>query len=351
MYKALIVDDEFMIKKSLHKMISESEYGFMVVGEAEDGQEALEVALQTQPDLIVTDISMPVMDGLELIQECRLRGLPCEIVILSGFGEFEYARKALRSNVTDYLLKPVRPEQMDNMLRTVRERLDLRQKLLLDQSNWSLYCKRIGNQIARFIWDLDENGIRNVLADANLQYVELGLPQPFSNHLCFELLLFIQKELETYDPDAIRNAEFTWFNEVSDPEDAWRRLENGVMEHLKEVRVRRNHGSFQTIKWAAAYIEQHYMDEELSLQTIADRMNMSLSYASQSFKDFMGKSFVQYLTGLRMEKAKELLLNLNSKTYEVAREVGYNDYPHFTRTFKKYFGYTPKDYRSRMGLD
>ncbi|UQZ81729.1 putative response regulatory protein [Paenibacillus konkukensis] len=351
MYKVLIVDDEYMIKKSLHKLISEMGSGFIVAGAAEDGQEALELALQNPPDLIVTDISMPVMDGLELIRECRVRGLPCEIVILSGYGEFEYARQALQSEVADYLLKPIRPEQLDQVLRKIRGKLDAKARMASERSSWLWYCKTSGQRIADLIWDLNEKQIQIELAGVYAQCTEQAADPAQFKHLCCELLLFIGKELQRYTLLEPSGEDFTRFQEAFGQPEAWRLLEDGVSAHVRSVQAKRNHGAFHVIKQAVAYVEEHYMDEELSLQTIAGQMNMSLSYASQSFKDAVGVSFVQYLTRLRMEKAKELLHNSSCKTYEAAQAVGYSDYPHFTRTFKKHFGYSPREYRKRIGVE
>lgn len=351
MYKVLIVDDEHMIKKSLHKMITESEHGFTVVGEAEDGQEALELALQKSPDLIITDISMPIMDGLEFIRECRTRQLSCEIVILSGYGEFDYARQAIRFEVNDYLLKPIRPEQLDNVLRTIRSKLDLKQKILSDRSDWLWYCKTLGSRLASLIWELDEKQIKTELSDVSCKFIEQSADMSLFKQLCLALITFVHKELERHAGREMPGADFIRFHTVSDPLEALQLLKACIMELIKDVQANRNHGTFHNIKHAVAYIEQYYMKEDLSLKSIADQLNMSLSYASQSFKEAMGVSFVHYLTGLRMEKAKKLLHDSNCKTYEVAQEVGYNDYPHFTRTFKKYFGYSPREYRKRIGFD
>lgn len=351
MYKVLIVDDEHMIKRSLNKLISESGYGFTVVGEAGDGQEALELALEKTPDLILTDISMPVMDGLELIRECRTRQLPCEIVILSGYGEFEYARQALRSNVADYLLKPVRPELLEQVLKGVRDKLIARKQAAGRKNNWLWYCKTAGQRMVMLIRDLDDRQIELELGEMHRQCSEQAAELAEFIHYCSELLLFIEKELESYISVPSSRSDREPFLTAGNRDEAWHALQESIMGHVRNVRATRNHGAHQTIKQAIAYVESHYMDEELSLQTIAGTMDMSLSYASQSFKDAAGVSFTQFLTGLRMEKAKELLRNSDCKIYEAAESVGYPDYPHFTRAFKKYFGYSPKDYRKRMGFD
>ncbi|WP_282936268.1 response regulator [Paenibacillus sp. RC67] len=351
MYKVLIVDDEYLIKKSLNKLITESGYGFTTVLEAEDGEEALELVLQMSPDLIITDINMPVMDGLELIRECKVRQLMCEIVILSGYNEFEYARQALRYEVKDYLLKPIRPEQLDNVLRIVSSKLNLKQKTLSMRSDWLWYCKTTGSRLAGLIWDLDEKQVKMELEDTSSKFMEQSTDVGLLQQLCFELLTFIRKELEHRSGREMPISDLTAFYTITEPSGTLGLLEANIMGLMQDIQANRNHGAFHHIKHAAAYIEQHYMEEELSLQSIAEQLNMSLSYASQSFKEALGVTFVQYLIGLRMEKAKDLLNNSNCKTYEAAHAVGYSDYPHFTRTFKKYFGCSPREYRKRIGLD
>lgn len=351
MYKVLIVDDEHMIKKSLHKLIEQNDHGFTVVGTAEDGQEALERIRQDLPELIITDISMPVMDGLTLIRECRERKLPCEIVILSGYGEFEYARQAMLFDVADYLLKPIRPEQLEQVLQKLRRKLDLKTKAAAERSNWLWLCKTAGQKIAYLIWDLDEKQIHNEMEEIYIHCTGYAADMAQFKLLCHELLVFIGKELEKYTAQKPVGDHFARFQEAAAQPEIWRLLEEGVMTHVRSVQAKRNYGVHQEIKQAVAYVEEHYMDEELSLQTLAAQMNMSLSYASQSFKDAVGVSFVQFLTRLRMEKAKELLHHSNCKTYEAAQAAGYSDYPHFTRTFKKYYGYTPREYRSRIGIE
>ena len=106
MYHVFLADDEPWALMTLQNLIDWSDYGFAVSGEAEDGEQALERIIRTNPDLIISDIRMPGMDGLSLLQTIRDRGLGAEVLLVSGYTDFEYARKALQYGCAGYLVKP-----------------------------------------------------------------------------------------------------------------------------------------------------------------------------------------------------------------------------------------------------
>lgn len=103
----LIVEDEVRIREGLARLINKVDMGCTVVGTAENGYEGLQMISRLEPDVVITDIRMPKMDGLKMIEQARSLGAECDYVILSGYSEFEYARKGLQLGVKDYLLKPV----------------------------------------------------------------------------------------------------------------------------------------------------------------------------------------------------------------------------------------------------
>lgn len=125
------------------------------------------------------------------------------------------------------------------------------------------------------------------------------------------------------------------------------RLCHAVLEEIKSFR---NIGHRNSIRTAVRYIEANFTEKNLTLSEVADTIHMSSSYFSMEFKSEVGVSFKQYLTNLKIEKAKELLNNPLYKTYEIAENLGYSDYPHFTKTFKKQLGMTPTQYRKRKGI-
>ncbi len=124
MYKLMLVDDESDIREGLQEVIDFEKYGFTVVGEASNGVEALQVAEREQPDLIVSDIRMPLMDGLTMLKKARQTLPTLRCIILSGYDDFEYARQAMKVNCLGYLLKPISSTEFAEVLEGARRKLD-----------------------------------------------------------------------------------------------------------------------------------------------------------------------------------------------------------------------------------
>lgn len=124
MYKLLIVDDEEEVRKGIIDKIDWGFYGFQIVGEAENGREALEQMDKVVPDVVITDIKMPFMDGLHLSEILKDKFPVTRIIILTGFDEFEYAQKAIKANVTEYILKPVSSKDIIEVLIRLKSIID-----------------------------------------------------------------------------------------------------------------------------------------------------------------------------------------------------------------------------------
>lgn len=126
MYSVILVDDEVFTRKGLRNLINWEACGFRVTGEADNGEDALEIVRRDRPDLVITDIRMPVMDGLELIRLVREDEAlaATAFIIISGYDDFAYAQKAVRYGVVDFILKPVDDREMENVLKKLAERLD-----------------------------------------------------------------------------------------------------------------------------------------------------------------------------------------------------------------------------------
>ncbi|MDM5276380.1 response regulator [Paenibacillus silvae] len=122
-YRTIIVEDEALIRRNVSRKFRELNTRFEVIGEARNGQEALQLIEQKVPDLVITDIQMPVMNGLELAKYLYFAYPHVKIVILSGYHEFEYARQAIHYKVEDYLLKPLAEEQLRILLDTMELKL------------------------------------------------------------------------------------------------------------------------------------------------------------------------------------------------------------------------------------
>lgn len=167
MINVLIVDDEPFIRQGLKILIDWKEFGFNIAGEAADGKEALELLENNQYDLIITDIKMPEMNGIEFIEKVRMsKNKDIKIIVLSGYYEFEYAKQAIKYNVVDYILKPIQKEELVRVLIEfkevyIKEAARYEKKLHTDR----IVLERHLNAICSGIYD-----------EENIRYVEKKLP-------------------------------------------------------------------------------------------------------------------------------------------------------------------------------
>ncbi|UQZ82449.1 Melibiose operon regulatory protein [Paenibacillus konkukensis] len=303
-------------------------------------------------DLLITDIRMPVMDGLNLIAALREAGNETDVIILTGYGEFEYAQRAIRYGVTDYLLKPIVPDRLVDMLEQIHAKHE-RRTMLRERRQESLwYCRQQGERLSRLLRDMDGAAILALLDEVH-EYIARCYGDHREVHQTFyaDLLAFSRNELLAVSPDlggAIQ-AGITLPEEESI--DEWKvRVRRRLSEWMLQMANVRSHGMALTMKKALTYIQENIYNENLSLQLVADQLNLSVSYTSECIKQSVGINFTQYVTKLRMERAKALLADSSRKMFEVAFQCGYADYAHFTKTFKKYYGYSPKDYRASLSL-
>ena len=168
-YKIMLVDDEEEVRTSIIRKIDWQDAGFEVIGDAENGKEALEKIEQNEPDVVMTDIRMPYMDGLEMAENIRQRYPSIKIVIFSGFDEFEYAKKAIKLNVIEYILKPVNVEELTAILKKIKKNLDeeIEQKrnvTLLRES----YIKSLPALREHFLNDLIQGGMEETQIEEKL---------------------------------------------------------------------------------------------------------------------------------------------------------------------------------------
>ncbi|WP_208589678.1 response regulator transcription factor [Gracilibacillus suaedae] len=239
MYKVLLVDDEKEIRYGLKNYFPWSHLGFEIVHDCEDGKKALEYIADNPIDVLLTDIRMPVIDGLGLAKQIYQKHNQIHTVILSGYRDFQYAKEAMKFGVVDYIVKPGKYEEMQEVFSHLKKKLDT--------------C----------------------------------------------LTIHSAKATGNYSDNII-----------------------------------------DTIK---KYVENNYAD--ISLGDLANLCKMSPNYLSTFFKEKTGTNFSSYLTEIRMKKALQMLNDFDYKTYEISNFVGYSNPKNFTRTFKKYYGITPREYR------
>jgi two-component system response regulator YesN len=128
MLKVLITDDEMQIRQGLRMKVDWEEEGFEIVGEASNGLEALEFLRSVKVEVVITDMRMPIMDGLELARQCQQEFPHIKVVVLSGYSDFDYVRGSMKEGVKDYLLKPVAPDELEETLKKIRKEAEEEKK-------------------------------------------------------------------------------------------------------------------------------------------------------------------------------------------------------------------------------
>lgn len=121
-YKVLLVDDEEEVRNAIEQRINWEELGFEVIGKAQNGVKAMEIAEKLQPDVVITDIKMPYMNGLELARNLKEENPGVRILILTGFDEFEYAKEAVHLEIEEYILKPINANELSECLKRLKKR-------------------------------------------------------------------------------------------------------------------------------------------------------------------------------------------------------------------------------------
>lgn len=536
MYRILIVDDEELVRKAILQKIDWQALGFGPVDEAEDGELALEYVRQNHPDVVLTDVRMPFMDGLDLARHLSEEFPDILVVMLSGHDEFEYVQEAMRSRVFEYLLKPISAAGLTEMLTRLTSQLDrakkerelmlltreqLRQSLpllrerffhrlisrplnaaeiariptfldlqtnetaylvcvfqidqpvtqifgdsaedqeLLDLSASNIILELVGDKGTVFN-DMDNrpviifygddtnnrsltlarstllNAIRSNLTQALRNSWSIGIGRHVSQFgeiavsyqaamevLSYRLIygcdrifdsrdfsqpktsFFFPAEvihdlisrLKLEDPAIVQQACAEFFqmlrsqadlsaenarivlndlinnacrtaleilsNETISPNELYsiqqqvsqtetlQEIEPLVTKFLSDIcnRIRKQQAghNHSLIFKARRFIEKSYADEELGLNQVAEHISVSPCYLSILFKRETDETFVEYLTRIRMDKAKDLLRTTDLKAYQIASMVGYNDPHYFSLCFKKHTGLSPTQYKSGTG--
>ena len=532
--KIFLVEDEIVIRNGIKNSIEWEKEGYEFVGEASDGELAYPMIVKERPDILITDIKMPFMDGLELSRLVRKELPELKILILSGYDEFDYAKEAISLGVTEYLLKPVSSAKLLETLKGVsviieqeREERDLlkryseEMKESTEHKKMRFFGQLISEDLTmgeiletgkkfemdlsaqayevilfKILTSLKNDGSGEHLAEACDAVEELAARLPYvygfqrgvdgwaflmtaedeaqmkerAERFAGKLKTIMEqwKNLEyfggigcavlrrelrrsfreadkafagrfTHDPNQIITTrelqgvhdmddfQVRGFGEIEHTRGQIEKfLNNGTeeeiesfsrayideisvenfrsslmrqyiimdvyivimsfcekleisdarlkedVEELKEA-MQKIHSLEEIRKWmirlltraieardtasgrrysdiieaAKIQIENTYMAENISLNTVAASVGMSPSYFSSVFSREVGKTFVEYLTETRMEKAKELLMCSPLKTSEIGYEVGYKDPHYFSYIFKKTQGCSPKDYRAR----
>ena len=265
MIRLLIADDEKLEREALAELVQRRFEREVVLEVAENGRKAADTAVLWGADLILMDIEMPGMSGLDAARAVLAQRPSCRVIFVTAYSLFQYAHEAVHLGACDYLLKPVDPDELEASVR---------------------------------------RAMRQIETERKLEELAAARPQP-----------------EQTDTEA-------------EAEDAPEESENSqtalVMAHVRR------------------YLEDNYMFD-LSLDSVGEILHISPAYLSAQFKKYQKMNFLDCLTELRINAAKELLTDPFRSSAEVASMVGYEDASYFARAFKKRTGMTPTQYRRQAG--
>ncbi|MDT4761092.1 response regulator [Sphaerochaeta sp. PS] len=390
--RTLIADDELIIRRGLQKML-EKDPAIELVGEAEDGELALMLCLEKKPDLAFVDINMPFLDGLSFIERLRQNSPSTLVIVISGYDDFEYARKAIQLGVFAYLLKPVR----ENLF---FETLNKAKHALIKSMETEQYLVWAKEQLAKNKEALLSHFLQALLAGSyeqeeilmEMKYLNSSIPDPFSLFLCKiqqkpslvdegawqdSLVFFAAREqaLSLFPPETLcyrqgSNEVVFLCKAVSHEEE--KRLLDSLKERIERhlpaevislsargegyLSIAEKFASLEeelatitqlpkTMVQAVDYLGKHYWQNSISLREVSDHVQVTTQHLSRLFKSALNVTFVEYLTILRVQKAVELMKDSEKKIYEVAEEVGYSSQHYFCTAFKRVLHLSPQEYR------
>lgn len=344
MYKVLLVDDEELERKVLSFTLQNSGLPIQILGEATNGREALDIVNQTIPDLIIMDIKMPGIDGIEATRQIKALYPAMEVIILTAYGKFSYSQQAIKAQATDYLLKPIQPLQLIKAVSQALDRLS-RKKFYpgppLDLTDLEEQVK-MGNlqeakrELALLLEILATTENKPVIALLNsfgLRLMVIVIQAAISAGADPAKATAIEDELG----QALSN--ITIFASMK----AWGEL---LLERCIGLLTQNSSFNDQTlVRKAMDYIEHHYA-HDISLDLVAAHVHLSPAYLSRIFNKKTDTSFSEYLTQVRLKEAKQRLRMSNETIDQIAAVTGFRSNSYFSAVFKKHEGITPSEYRA-----
>lgn len=394
-YTILICDDEPSTRFGLRDSFAWAGLNIQPLGVAGDGEEALDLVFQCNPDIVLTDVRMPFMDGLEFVTILKSMGFAGKIVFMSAYGEVDYLKKAFTLDAIDYVLKPISTKELHEVMARVVDKLDA------EQAQASRLRRSLPLLREQFLTTL-VGGLPLGFDDPWLEADALGLT--FVPGEAFRLWMLdvapgeaesvLARARDHFDGTLVARLTDTrlvglvperrfgpeqWATELEalveglgrssqDPSPQFQEaldLES-VAEAYAEMATRANQTEHRTTEardngeGGAAGDHQRLVVERvkalvkenakqgLSVRWLAKEVALSHTYLCNLFKKQTGLTLGEYQTQVKIDLAKELLADHRKKSYEVGYDVGYNNPGYFARTFKRVTGMSPIEYRDSV---
>ncbi|QJC52621.1 response regulator [Paenibacillus albicereus] len=383
--KVMLVEDELLVRLGIRSLVDWERHSFDFIGEAADGEKALELMERQPPDILLTDIVMPRMDGLELIERVKALYPHVLILVLSSYGEFDYVRRAMKLGIEDYVLKTsIKPAVLLELLKETAGKLE----------------RGRGTAPSPLEAPAAEPGLAALLEAALAGAAAAAVPSAAFPPGAHRLLLLrgapgeaaedgarstrlahlVQAELQSRAaavaaaPDGaagallradglgddelraliapIGHAAGRWLGipltpRLSPPLSSWEAVRTFAEQEARAGGGRQALSTREDIRSLLEHMGEHYR-EPISLKEAARRLRMTEAYLSTLFKRETGSTFTDWVNRLRIDKAAELLRATDQPSYLISEQVGYENINYFGRIFKKIKGVSPQQYRTRF---
>ena len=391
MYRVLIAEDEEIIRRGVCNSLSWEEIGCEIVGAVENGAEAIELLKQASPDLLLCDIRMPEVSGLDVARFICENKIVCKVILLTGYNEFSYAQQAITYGVFDYLLKPV---SSDALKAAINRAIHILRETAQQRS--PAHAEDAAHLLKSFIYPdavcippqdsrvnaaglvaphyaiavaSTDGGLGSLCTDASVHLLETLfkeaaaraifrhiLPErnnitafcigysseSFSDFYCWEVLKIMYFQ-QTHIPLILTSGA---------PVTNLSRLHEAYAEAcslLAQQPSQESASSNAIVKSVRNYLWEHYK-EPIKLSDVADHIYLNPSYISRVIRKETGIGFVEQLLYIRVQKAKQLLLATSCRTFEIAELTGFGSVKYFGQVFRQYTQMSPGQYRTRAGV-
>lgn len=415
LYTVVVADDEDELREAVCTMMPWQELGFRLVGSAGNGLDALQLVEQLEPDLLLTDIRMPFISGIELARQVRDVRPATHIAFLSGYDDFEYAQQAIQYNVISYMLKPLTVKGLGEELEAIRRKLDA-QYALFRQTASPGDCA--DPRLALMALVLDDCAPPEGSPQAEACARQCGLLGEGGERPCYTVMVSallkadgaadtppsLAASVDQLCAKYLRSASFFAPGKVvtvlagsrKELEECLYILAEEIPETARRVLGKRCrmgvsrmvsspdalHGAYREAMEALRHgdgaeadaqfiddlgpavkggsplcrralelLEQHYADSSLSLVSLSGMLDVSPNHLSSCMKKYTGETFINTLIRKRMEAARELLCSSGLKVRQIAERCGYTDQHYFSYCFKKYCGESPNSMRRRLDAE
>lgn len=367
----IIADDEPLALVELKSIIPWSDFNFTITGEARNGRMVLDILQSSDIDLVILDINMPGLTGLEVIEECNRLEYDLEFLIISAYSDYHLVRKAFKLGASDYILKEeLEPETIIPVIKKIQGRINKKNITRSTDTETDNNTKQIYNFL-NFGTDIPDdilpnNRLYKLLKLETLEHTDdtYGLSSIIKLHLdkyqlnyhiinnSVDLFVLIESDegdkllTDNYKQikKSIKLDIKAYMNQTVIFTDSEVLLEKKSLkseyDKIKDLHQFKSGGISKVVK----YLTRNYKDQELNLDTLCSISGLSKSHLSTQFKQEVGIGYKEYLNEIRISHAITLLHTTELLVQDIFEEVGFSNVEHFSRTFKSRTGMSPSTF-------